>query len=133
MPAISTVLRWQEGKSPLALKFRSQYARAREQQAHVLVAEIIEIADDGTNDWMERQVKGGAIILVANDEAVQRSKLRVDARKWAASKLLPKVYGDKITTEVSGPDAGPIGLKVEAEVKLRLSEGLAALRAKLPA
>ncbi len=29
-------------------------------------------------------------------EHVQRSRLRVDTRKWAAGKLAPKRYGDKL-------------------------------------
>ena len=39
---------------------------------------------------------------------VDRSRLMVDAREWLASKLAPKKYGDKVSTEVSGPDGGPI-------------------------
>ena len=34
-----------------------------------------------------------------NGEHVQRSKLRVDTRKWYLSKILPKKYGDKINVE----------------------------------
>jgi len=40
--------------------------------------------------------------------AVARSRLRIDARKWLASKLAPKKYGDKIDATLSGPDGGPI-------------------------
>ena len=52
-----------------------------------------------------------------NGEHVQRSKLRIDARKWKASKLAPQKYGDKVSTEVSGPDGGavPFVLKIEYE------------------
>jgi hypothetical protein len=32
---------------------------------------------------------------VENKEWTNRSRLRIDARKWVASKLKPKVYGDK--------------------------------------
>ncbi len=59
--------------------------------------EIVDIADDATNDWMERRnEEGGVSAVVADHEHISRSKLRVDSRKWIASKLLPKVYGDKL-------------------------------------
>ena len=37
-----------------------------------------------------------------NGEHVQRSKLRVDARKWLLSKIAPKQYGEKQAVEHSG-------------------------------
>ncbi len=60
-----------------------------------MAEEIVEIADDGRNDWMEVMSKDGESIgWRLNGEAVQRSRLRVDARKWLMSKLLPKKYGE---------------------------------------
>jgi hypothetical protein len=93
MPNKATVLRWlaDDKKSD----FRDQYARAREMQAEAMAEEIIEIADDGRNDWMEVLGKDGDTVgWRVNGEAVQRSRLRVDARKWLMSKLLPKKYGE---------------------------------------
>lgn len=92
-PSASTVCRWLADN----LAFREQYARAREAQADTLADEILDIADDGRNDWMEVETKKGSFIKL-NDEAVSRSKLRVDSRKWFASKLAPKKYGDKVET-----------------------------------
>jgi hypothetical protein len=64
--------------------FGQQHARAREAQAEHLVDEIIEIADDGTNDYMEQRDAEREIIgWRENGEYIQRSRLRVDARKWA--------------------------------------------------
>lgn len=40
--------------------------------------------------------------------AVARNRLRVDARKWLASRMAPKKYGDKIQAEHSGPNGGVI-------------------------
>lgn len=98
MPAMSTVFKWLN-KNP---EFAEQYARAKEAQADFLAEEMLEIADDGTNDWMERQ--GGASPgWMVNGEAVQRSRLRVDARKWLMAKMAPKKYGDRITQEHTGP------------------------------
>jgi len=73
----------------------SKYARAKEDQADYLVEEIIEISDDGTNDFMLLH-KGNETMQVENKEVTNRSRLRCDMRKWAASKLKPKSYGDKL-------------------------------------
>lgn len=78
--------------------FRYQYELAREIQAESLVDEMLEIADDGRNDWMERNDPGNPG-WIANKENVQRSRLRIDVRKWAAVKLLPKKYGDRVEVE----------------------------------
>jgi hypothetical protein len=105
IPSKTTIMRWLADEQYVA--FRDQYARAREAQADALVEECLEIADDGTNDWMERRSeaeKGAGISngWVLNGEHVQRSRLRVDTRKWWAARLAPKKYGDKIAAEVSG-------------------------------
>ncbi len=93
MPARSTIFKWlSENKA-----FSDQYARAREEQADALFDEILSIADDGRNDWMEKHGKDGECLgWQVNGEALRRSQLRVDARKWMASKLRPKKYGEKI-------------------------------------
>ena len=36
------------------------------------------------------------------------ARLEIDTRKWFASKFLPKQYGDKVTTELTGPEGGPV-------------------------
>jgi len=105
MPDKSTVFRWLASNET----FRDQYARAREAQADALVDEILEISDDGTNDWMVRENSDGQNIgWTLNGEHVQRSRLRVDSRKWFASKVAPKKYGEKIQAEHSGPNGGPV-------------------------
>lgn len=96
MPHRATILRWLAKHE----EFRDQYARAREAQADHMADEILEIADDGNNDWMERLgPEGQSRGWVVNGECAQRSKLRVDARKWLLSKMLPKKYGDKVEVE----------------------------------
>ena len=82
--------------------FASHYTRARDAGLDVLADEVLEIADDGTNDWMEKYLKNGGTIVVENGEAMARSRLRFDARRWYLSKLAPKRYGDKQTVELSG-------------------------------
>lgn len=100
-PSESTVRGWvvddREG-------FSAQYARAKEMGLHSMAEETIEIADDGTNDTYTKE-DGSEVV---NSDVVQRSRLRVDARKWFLSKMMPKVYGDKVTQEVTGADGGPV-------------------------
>lgn len=103
-PTVGTILKWlKEDKDG----FLAQYAIAKEEQADYLIEEMIDIADDGSNDFMTI-TKGGQDYEVENKEVTSRSRLRVDTRKWIASKLKPKKYGDKIQQEVTGADGGPL-------------------------
>lgn len=89
MPASSTVFKWlSEQKS-----FSEQYARAREAQMEVMAQEIIDIADDGRNDTYTDEDGNEH----TNHDVINRSRLRVDTRKWLMSKLAPKKYGDRLT------------------------------------
>lgn len=101
MPALRTVFGWLADERHEA--FRTKYARAREVQADALFDEMIDIADDGRNDWMERKDdEGGNIGWRENGEAMRRSDLRIKTRQWMASKLQPKKYGEKLDLNVAG-------------------------------
>lgn len=89
-PSVPQFLKWVSEDAALA----EQYARAMEQRADAVFDELLEIADDGTNDWMERNGEDDEGWKL-NGEHVQRSKLRVDARKWALARMSPKKYGDR--------------------------------------
>jgi hypothetical protein len=108
MPGKATVMRWLGEKDKQA--FRDQYAHAREAQADHLAEEILQIADDGTNDTYKDD-KGD---VLTDHDVIARSRLRVDARKWLASKMAPKKYGDKITQEHTGADGGPVVIQATA-------------------
>lgn len=95
MPATVTVLRWLRDFE----SFRIQYARAKAEQASLGVEEMYEISDDGTNDFYVDEKTGK---IKVDHENIQRSRLRVDTRKWVASKLLPKIYGDKLDITSGG-------------------------------
>ena len=101
LPAVISVLRWLR----LHEEFRSQYARAKQEQADLLAEEMIDIADDGSNDLMTI-VKGDQTYEVENKEVVNRSRLRIETRKWIASKLKPKKYGDKLDLTSDGDKLG---------------------------
>lgn len=118
MPEYGTVMDWLFSKKS---GFVEMYEKAREQQAHFMAESIVDISDDGQNDYMERiGPDGQSLGYFINGEHVQRSRLRVDARKWVAAKLLPRRYGERNTTEITGPNDGPI--KSEVTVKLDPSE-----------
>lgn len=93
MPSATTIFSWMR----LHPTFLEQYARAKESSADAMADDILDIADD-------------------KDEDAQSRRVRIDARKWIASKLKPKKYGDKIDTTISGPDGGPV--QVEGRIKL---------------
>lgn len=107
-PAESTVRTWavddREG-------FAAQYTRAREIGYHAMADELLEVADDGRNDWIERGDEGGKASYVLNGEHVQRSRLRVDTRKWMLAKALPKIYGDKVS--LAGDGETPLTIVVQ--------------------
>lgn len=100
MPSKSTVFRRLADENNRA--FRDQYARAREAQVDALVDEMLDIADDGSNDWMERKNADGENIGWAeNGEAMRRSTLRIETRKCIAGKMRPKKYRDKIAVNAT--------------------------------
>ena len=84
------------------LEFSEQYARAREAQLIQWEDDLLEIADDATNDWMERRSDNDESCVVTNHEHISRSKIRIDTRKWLMAKRAPKKYGDKVMNEHSG-------------------------------
>lgn len=106
MPGESTVRGWVlEDRGG----FSAKYAQARLVGYERMADELLDISDDARNDWMERRGEDDAG-WAANGEHMNRSRLRVDTRKWLLSKALPKVYGDKV--QVGGDPDNP--LKVDA-------------------
>lgn len=116
MPGKSTVFEWLEANP----SFADQYARAKEESAETYAEEIIEIADE----YELREVKdeNGEVHVVYDNTAVARNRLRVDARKWVASKLKPKKYGDRLGLDHSG--------NIESLTDERLNARLAELLGK---
>jgi hypothetical protein len=110
MPGVATVYRWLREYPD----FRDLYTTAKQAQADILIDEALEIVDDVTGDVPER-------------DAVRRSKLRVDFRKWMAGKLQPRKYGDRRHSEPAAfrsvPDAGDeTQVTMPESVRLQLIE-----------
>jgi len=76
--------------------FRERFNAARDDCVEKMVDEIVEIADDSSRD-IEINNKTGKEQL--NAEVVQRSKLRIEARKWIAAMVKPNRYGERIKVE----------------------------------
>lgn len=112
MPGRTTVYDWLDGDEAFAERFRVARARG----VHALAEECLDIADDSaadfvaTEDSSEEQAHGGALKRSRreNPESVQRARLRIDTRLRLAGKWLPSIYGDKVQTEVTGKDGGPL-------------------------
>ena len=112
MPDVATIMRWLADETKP--EFREQYARAREAQADKMAEDILAIADEECT--MVRADKHstkdddgeGNTAVVFDATAVARNKLRVDARRWLASKMAPKKYGDKVQAELTGAGGGAI-------------------------
>lgn len=77
--------------------FRDKFNLAKQAQMDMFADELLEIADDGSNDWMERDG-----FTVVNAEHIARSRLRVDTRKWLMAKMAPKRFGDRVEHDHTG-------------------------------
>lgn len=111
----ATIQRWiWKGHKWYREDFHKRYEEARRQQAQFMIDQIVDIADDGTNDFIELTAKDGKKTYRLDAEHLGRSKLRVDTRQWIAKNLLPKIYGDKVGLKVD-EESGPITLKVVYE------------------
>jgi hypothetical protein len=122
MPSISSFLTWVEEDSPEGLA--EHYAQARKIGYSLLADEIIALSDK-THEWVTIQELDGdgkplfdakgvprlkQVLLPLNSDVVAHKRVQIDTRKWMLSKMLPKVYGDKVTQEHTGADGGPIAV-----------------------
>lgn len=105
MPEARTVYLWLLNLQETDKKeFREMYEKAREIQAEVIHDQLLDISDDGTNDWMEIETRSGRIIEVPDHEHINRSRLRCDTRKWIVARMNPKKYGDKLDLTTKGKE-----------------------------
>lgn len=88
-PSIATIFNWFK-QYP---QFLEQYTRAKSEAADAMVDELLDLADN-VDDY--------------SPAAVHKARLQIDTRKWVASKLKPKVYGDKLDVTSDGEKVVPI-------------------------
>lgn len=107
MPCWRTLLGWlMIGSRPeppeLHALFLHQYTQARQLQQEVNLDDCIEIADDSRNDWIMRKIGKDEYVPVVDNEAINRSRMRIDTRLKMAEKMTPKKYGTKIDLNHGG-------------------------------
>lgn len=109
MPEERTIYRWLIKYE----RFCQQYAQAKEFQADFHADECLDIVDDNRNDWVEREnQRTGSTYIALNDEAIARSRLRFEARKWLMGKSKPKKYGDKLDLTSGGEKIAPSRIEI---------------------
>jgi hypothetical protein len=74
------------------------YKYARDVRSDVLFEEIIEIADT-TEEGTVVETDDHGRTKEKTGDMTQHRRLKIDARKWAVSKMSPKKYGDKLEIE----------------------------------
>lgn len=109
LPSMRTFLRWVSEDEDL----RQQYARAMEVRSEAMFEEILEISNEANADI--DITEDGKIRVVG--EAVQRSRLKIDARKWMLGKMNPKKYGDKVDITSDGEKVNTTIINLGSGVK----------------
>lgn len=94
MPDRRTVERWMAADAAFAAKC----ARAREDQGDLMDDRILSVADRTERGELDPQA----------------AKVVISALQWRAEKLKPKVYGNRVTQEHTGPNGTPLIVKLSA-------------------
>lgn len=117
MPNRTTIMRWVVDDID---GFAAKYARAKDLGIDEFVEETLEIADDGSNDWMVTE-RGPQV----DSEHIARSKVRIETRRWLAERMAPKRYGVKQGLELTGKDGAPLAVVDETAKAARVAQLLA--------
>jgi hypothetical protein len=91
--------------------FYPRYAISRQLGLDAMADQLLEIADDGSGDY----ISDGHGNKIPNNEHINRSRLRVDTRKWYLAKLAPKRYGEKVDLNVGGQAENPVATVIRWE------------------
>jgi hypothetical protein len=118
MPTWRVLGRWRRQSEDFDKRFRIAWESCCEH----MVGDIITIADDATNDYVERLTNKGRTVLFSR-ENFERSRLRVESRKWMAQKVLRAVYGERSEVDLRTPD----GLAVKVEERNALIDSIVKL------
>jgi hypothetical protein len=109
MPSYPTLMRWYTSDDPQYDAFKVMYEESQKIMWFYHADQLIQISDDSSNDYMDRYNKfTDENERVLDPENVQRSRLRVDTRKFLLAKMLPKIFGEKMDISVGGRDGKPI-------------------------
>lgn len=104
MPDMSTIFDWRKNNQ----EFSEQYMHAREVSAEALLGDILAISDDDSGDM----IVDDSGVAVSNKVRLMRDRLKVDTRKWYLSKIMPKLYGDKLDVTSGGSKIEPPNINI---------------------
>lgn len=97
-PCRSTILDWRRELED----FRIMYYKARQDQIESFIDDLIQIADDKSNDY---RIEGGKVVF--DSSHVKRADLQIRTRQWLASKLYPRIYGDSLYPDPTKKEIRP--------------------------
>ena len=86
---------------------------------HLRGDEILRIADDSSNDWMDYETKAGRVIKMVDHEHIKRSEVRIRTRTWLMTRIAPKTFGDRLQLDASRETLAAIAAKPD---DVRLAE-----------
>jgi hypothetical protein len=109
MPSHAAVHKW---AAEMPDTFGDRYVRARE-LGYLKWADELDALADGSIEG-ERRFEPGV---------VQRHRLQIDTRRWILSKMLPKVFGDKLDVTSAGK---PLVVASDLDIAKALAHALAA-------
>ena len=124
MPSWRTVYSWMDADEAVA----TRVAQAREIGFEAIAEEILDIADDASNDWMQRKRQNGTVDIVLDSDHVQRSKLRIETRLKLLACWNPKKYGTKQTVDVGNKDGETLKADINIDTVALTKELAEALR-----
>jgi len=143
MPSTNTVWEWNNGGLSAPTSFSNDYARARLDQADGFVGDIFEIADSIDEAAIEAGTK--AVMRLGKDasstekrrafffakkRSIEAAREQIDVRKWAAARMHPSRWGDKVQLEHTGVVDVKTKIDMSAIPTEKLEE-IAALEQKL--
>jgi hypothetical protein len=119
MPNRDCVYEWMKEDE----EFYRQIARAREAGFDRIALDAMAIADSSELDTVAFE-RAGQTVEIPDKEWILRTKLRVETRLKLLAKWDPKRYGDRIATEISGPDGKPIQSQSSHEISPEMQEAI---------
>lgn len=103
------ILQWARQRPEFGVAYRA----AREALVECWADDVIDIADDKTDDLIEFNGQ-----LVPNSNAVKRSELKIKTRQWVMKSVVPRMYGDKpVDDTVSGKSTPIINVTINANTE----------------
>lgn len=99
IPSTATIRRWIESNE----EFRQAYLRAKESYCEDVLDQVIEIADDKSEDVELVESADGMPTVRVNKTAIGRSELQIKTRFETLAKRMPRKYGDPAQIDLAPP------------------------------